>query len=89
MKIKACNALNAIFVETVDTLVFVALTQHFIKSTMRCERTIGHCRTTFSSGLNCLYNNLGNFSFGWITIADSVGYVKRQSFLILGRSTET
>ena len=26
MKIKACNALNAMFVETVDTLVFVALT---------------------------------------------------------------
>ena len=29
-KIKACNALNAMFVETVDTLVFVALTQHLI-----------------------------------------------------------
>ena len=28
MKIKARNALNAMFVETVDTLVFVALTQH-------------------------------------------------------------
>ena len=27
MKIKAHNALNAMFVETVDTLVFVALTQ--------------------------------------------------------------
>ena len=25
-KIKACNALNAMFVETVNTLVFVALT---------------------------------------------------------------
>ena len=25
-KIKACNAFNAMFVETVDTLVFVALT---------------------------------------------------------------
>ena len=37
MKIKACNALNAMFVETVDTLVFVALTQHFIQSTMGCE----------------------------------------------------
>ena len=30
MKIKACNALNAMFVETVDTLVFVALTQQLI-----------------------------------------------------------
>ena len=30
MKIKACNALNAKFVETVNTLVFVALTQHLI-----------------------------------------------------------
>ena len=30
MKIKACNALNAMFVETVDTLVFVTLTQHLI-----------------------------------------------------------
>ena len=29
-KIKAHNALNAMFVETVDTLVFVALTQHLI-----------------------------------------------------------
>ena len=36
-KIKARNALNAMFVETVDTLVFVALTQHLIQSTMRCE----------------------------------------------------
>ena len=37
-KIKACNALNAMFVETVNTLVFVALTQHLIQSTMRCEK---------------------------------------------------
>ena len=37
MKIKAHNALNAMFVETVDTLVFVALTQHLIQNTMRCE----------------------------------------------------
>ena len=36
-KIKACNALNAMFVKTVDTLVFVALTQHLIQSTMKCE----------------------------------------------------
>ena len=28
MKIKASNALNAVFVETVDTLVFVALTKN-------------------------------------------------------------
>ena len=39
-KIKACNALNAMFVKTVDTLVFVALTQHFIHSTMRCENSV-------------------------------------------------
>ena len=38
-KIKACNALNAMFVETVDTLVFVALSQHLIQSTMRCENS--------------------------------------------------
>ena len=38
-KIKACNALNAMFVKTVDTLVFVALTQHLIQSTMRCENS--------------------------------------------------
>ena len=38
-KIKAHNALNAMFVETVDTLVFVALTQHLIQTTMRCENT--------------------------------------------------
>ena len=38
-KIKARNALNAIFVKTVDTLVFVALTQHLLKSTMRCEHS--------------------------------------------------
>ena len=30
MKTKTCNALNAMFVEIVDTLVFVALTQHLI-----------------------------------------------------------
>ena len=39
MKIKACNALNAMFVKTVDTLLFVALTQHLVESTMRCENT--------------------------------------------------
>ena len=38
-KIKACNALNAMFFETVNTLVFVALKQHLIQSTMRCENT--------------------------------------------------
>ena len=39
MKNKACNALNAVFVENVDTLVFVALTQQLIQSTMRCENS--------------------------------------------------
>ena len=43
MKIKACNALNAMFVETVDTLVFVALTQHLIQSNMRCENSTLLC----------------------------------------------
>ena len=43
MQIKACNALNAMFVETVDTLVFVALTQHLIQSTMRCENSTLLC----------------------------------------------
>ena len=43
MKIKAWNALNAMFVETVDTLVFVALTQHLIQSTMRCENSTLLC----------------------------------------------
>ena len=38
-KIKACKALNAMFVKTVDTLVFVGLTQHLIQSTMRCENS--------------------------------------------------
>ena len=38
-KIKARNALNAMFVKTVDTLVFVTLTQHLIQSTMRCENS--------------------------------------------------
>ena len=33
-KIKACNALNAMFVNTVDILVFVALTQNLIQSTI-------------------------------------------------------
>ena len=42
-KIKACSALNAMFVKTVDTLVFVALTQHFIQSTMRCENSTLLC----------------------------------------------
>ena len=38
-KMKAHNALNAMFVETVDTLVLVALTQHLIQTTIRCENT--------------------------------------------------
>ena len=42
-KIKARNALNAMFVETVDTLVFVALTQHLIQSTMTCENSTLLC----------------------------------------------
>ena len=42
-KIKACNALNAMFVETVNTLVFVALTQHRMQSTMRCENSTLLC----------------------------------------------
>ena len=42
-KIKACNALNAMFVKTVDTLVFVALTQHLIQSAMRCENSTLLC----------------------------------------------
>ena len=37
MKIKAHNAFNTMFVNTVDT---VALTQHLIQSTMRCENCI-------------------------------------------------
>ena len=37
MKIKAHNIFNAMFVDTVDT---VALTQHLIQSTMRCENCI-------------------------------------------------
>ena len=37
MKIKAPNAFNAMFVDTVDTMV---LTQHLIQSTMRCESCI-------------------------------------------------
>ena len=43
MKIKTHNALNAMFVETVNTLVFVALTQHLIQSTMRCENSTLLC----------------------------------------------
>ena len=38
-KIKLRNALNAMFVKTVNTLVFVPLTQHLIQSTMRCENS--------------------------------------------------
>ena len=36
---KHANALNAMFVETVDTQGFVALTQHPIQSTVRCENS--------------------------------------------------
>ena len=42
-EIKTCNALNVMFVETVDTLVFVALTQHLMQSTMRCENSTLLC----------------------------------------------
>ena len=37
------NALNAMFVEAVDTQVFVALTQHSIQSNMRCENSTLLC----------------------------------------------
>ena len=37
------QSMNAIFVETVDTLVFVALTQHLKQSAMRCENSTLPC----------------------------------------------
>ena len=40
MKIKAHNALNAMCVETVDTLVFVALTQHLIREHYQVVKTL-------------------------------------------------
>ena len=40
---KCANALNAMFVETVDTQVFVALKQYPIQSTMRCENSTLLC----------------------------------------------
>ena len=40
---KHANALNAMFVETVDTQLFVALTQHPIQSTRRCENSTLLC----------------------------------------------
>ena len=40
---KHANALIAIFVETVDTQVFVALTQHPIQSTIRCVNSTLLC----------------------------------------------
>ena len=40
---KHANALIAIFVETVDTQVFVALTQHPIQSTIRCKNSTLLC----------------------------------------------
>ena len=43
MMMKAHNALNAMFVEIVDTLVFVALRQHLIQSTMRFENSTLLC----------------------------------------------
>ena len=39
MKIKACNAFNAMFVSTVDTGVCGSY-KHLIQSTMRCENCI-------------------------------------------------
>ena len=42
-KIKACNALIAMFVETADTLVLVALTQHLVQITIRCENSTLLC----------------------------------------------
>ena len=43
MKIKAHNALNAMFIETANTLVFVALTQHLIQHKMRCGNSTLLC----------------------------------------------
>ena len=42
MKIKACNALNAMLLR-LSILVFVALTQHLIQSTVRCENSTLLC----------------------------------------------
>ena len=45
-KIKAmllCIEYGILFVDTVNTLVFVALTQHLIHSTMRCENSTLFC----------------------------------------------
>ena len=53
VKIKAGNALNAVFVETVDTLGSVALTQHLIQSTMRCENFTLLC---IKSALALIFN---------------------------------
>ena len=40
---KHANALNAMFVETADTLASVVLTQHLIQSTIRCENSTLLC----------------------------------------------
>ena len=48
VKIKARNALNAMFVDTVDTQVFVVFTQHLIQSTMSCENSTLLCKSGLS-----------------------------------------
>ena len=42
-KIKTRNALNAMFVKNVNTLLFVDLTQTLIQSSMRCENSTLLC----------------------------------------------
>ena len=69
MKIKAHNALNAMFVKTVDTLVFVALTQHLIQSTMRCE----------NSNLLCIKLPLA-LIFNLFSIRKSFGKLRLRAF---------
>ena len=55
-KIKARNTLNVMLVETVNTLVFVALTQHLIQSTMRCENfTLYKVASHPSKGRHLMY----------------------------------
>ena len=43
MKINTRNTFNAMFVETVNTLVFLALIQYLIQTTMRCENSTLLC----------------------------------------------
>ena len=93
MKIKVCNAFNAMFVDTV-TLVFVTLTQHLIQSTMRCDNCINSVDidsiecirdpclvSTVSTYMKLIIQKVVNFWFAQVWLKRPIEVSAFQNFL--------